>query len=78
MAVICVLLTTTTFDCDALPPSLRVVCGVKLDPVNVTFTDEPCTPVLGAIEDRTGTKLLVLTVNGTVLLVPPGVVTDKL
>ena len=53
------------------PATVIAVAPVRLVPVRVTGTAVPRKPVLGAIEASVGP----ITVNVTVLLVPPGVVT---
>jgi hypothetical protein len=54
-----------------VPETLIAVVPVRLVPVRVTGTVVPRKPVVGAIEVSAGP----ITVNVTVLLVPPGVVT---
>jgi hypothetical protein len=57
-----------------VPDTVTAEAVSRLVPVKVTGTVVPRTPVLGAIEVRVGVGGLT-TVNGTVPLVPPGVVT---
>jgi hypothetical protein len=55
-----------------VPLTFTAVAPVRLVPVRVTAGAVPCVPDVGAIEVSVG---IVPTVNVTVLLVPPGVVT---
>jgi hypothetical protein len=55
-----------------VPLTVTAVAPVRLVPVRVTAGAVPCVPDVGAIEVSVG---IVPTVNVTVLLVPPGVVT---
>jgi hypothetical protein len=76
VAVIVVLFTTVNpVTVIPVPPvTVNPVAPVKLVPVRVTATPLPLKPEFGAIEIRVGAGGLV-TVNVTVLLVPPGVTT---
>jgi hypothetical protein len=72
LAVTVVLLTTTiVFTVMPAPVTVIPVAPVSALPVRVTGTVLPRMPVIGAIETSVGP----VTVNGTVLVVPPGVVT---
>src|SRR5215472_15893992 len=79
VAVICVPPTTTTL-LTVIPAGLTPTEAplTKLAPVRVTFTAAPRFPLLGDTLDSVGVAVLPVTVNGTVPLVPPLVVTDTL
>jgi hypothetical protein len=77
VAVICVLLATTTFETVMpVPLTLTLAGDVKFVPVRVTGTDEPCVPVDGLTELNVGGNTAAVTLKGAVPLVPPDVVTE--
>jgi hypothetical protein len=77
VAVICTLLTNTTLlTVTPVPETATVAPELKFVPAKVTFTAVPGFPLFGDIEVSVGARLL--TVNGTVPLVPLLVVTETL
>jgi len=77
VAVICVALTRVTLLAATPDPTIEMDApDTKFVPVRVTLTAEPCVPLFGVRAVKVGAA--VLTVKGTVLLVPFVVVTDKL
>ena len=77
VAVIWALLATTRLLTEIPLPVTPIVAPVmKPEPASVTFTAVPCAPLFGVTEFNVGTAAL--TVKGTVLLVPPLVVTEIL
>jgi hypothetical protein len=57
------------------PKPVTPVAPVRFEPVKVTLTLVPCTPVLGATDVSAGAVAAAVTVNVTALLPPPDVVT---
>jgi hypothetical protein len=76
VAVICVVLATTTLPAVIPPPAFTVAPLTKLLPVRVTGTLVPVTPELGATFVSPGEGGLIVKVTAAV--VPPGVVTVTL